>query len=191
MREINERLLLQISQLTQKQDRLPEEASKPQAEEKPAEEAKPVQPAQQQYIANVDVHRQKQIEKRQQIRIESDYVSFSNFQKPIAKKYICGICLEPLKQPVTLECGHSFCLKCLDLCESFQYHTGGQFDQSYQCPGRVTDLTKHCLSRRCECEYDEQPGIDIVLAKEINDLLQFNEKIAVGDYVYLFEDDFG
>ncbi|XP_048410756.1 tripartite motif-containing protein 16-like [Stegostoma tigrinum] len=65
---------------------------------------------------------------------------------------VCGICLKMFKDPVTIPCGHSFCLKCIQSCWDQDKDSGGHCCP--QCQEQFTPrpqlLRSHVLCRVVE-----------------------------------------
>ncbi|XP_029976998.1 tripartite motif-containing protein 16-like [Salarias fasciatus] len=80
-------------------------------------------------------------------------------------KFSCSICLDPLKDPVTVPCGHSYCSNCIK----------GHWDEEqnkgiYSCP-------------QCRKEFMQRPDmeINIVLAELVEDLKKTGLQAAAAD----------
>ncbi|XP_051791107.1 tripartite motif-containing protein 16-like isoform X1 [Erpetoichthys calabaricus] len=71
-----------------------------------------------------------------------------------ADQYTCSVCLEVLKEPVTIPCGHSYCMDCIE-------HYWNELDtiRSYNCP-------------QCRLEFDPRPKLyrNIILKELIENL---------------------
>ncbi|KAG2464669.1 TRI16 protein, partial [Polypterus senegalus] len=58
-----------------------------------------------------------------------------------ADGYTCSVCLEVLKEPVTIPCGHSFCLECIN-----SYWDRSGLMETYRCP-------------QCRMEFHSRPQL--------------------------------
>uniref|UniRef100_A0A672IC61 RING-type domain-containing protein n=1 Tax=Salarias fasciatus TaxID=181472 RepID=A0A672IC61_SALFA len=81
------------------------------------------------------------------------------------QKFSCSICLDPLKDPVTVPCGHSYCSNCIK----------GHWDEEqnkgiYSCP-------------QCRKKFMQRPDmeINIVLAELVEDLKKTGLQAAAAD----------
>lgn len=81
----------------------------------------------------------------------------------IQNQLSCQICLDLLKDPVTIPCGHSYCMSCIAGC----WNTGGQ-DQAYSCP-------------QCRHTFDSMPhlGRNTILAEMVEKLKLAEDPPAV------------
>ncbi|XP_029975757.1 tripartite motif-containing protein 16-like isoform X1 [Salarias fasciatus] len=80
-------------------------------------------------------------------------------------KFSCSICLDPLKDPVTVPCGHSYCSNCIN----------GHWDEEqnkgiYSCP-------------QCRKEFMHRPDLEInfMLAELVEDLKKTGLQAAAAD----------
>ncbi len=55
-----------------------------------------------------------------------DITTFADFKKRMQEEFSCPICLDPLKQPITLGCTHNLCSDCL--IDALKYATGKRLD---------------------------------------------------------------
>ncbi|XP_062978275.1 zinc finger protein RFP-like [Elgaria multicarinata webbii] len=82
----------------------------------------------------------------------------------LQKAAVCSICLEYFKDPVSIDCGHNFCLGCItQCCEKFR--------SRFCCP--------HC--RRRACKRDFRPNRELASMVDIAKRLKLQaEKVAGG-----------
>ncbi|XP_063067933.1 E3 ubiquitin/ISG15 ligase TRIM25-like [Engraulis encrasicolus] len=74
----------------------------------------------------------------------------------------CSVCLDPLKDPVTLSCGHSYCMSCISGCWDQQEMKG-----EYSCP-------------QCRETFPSRPALkrNIMLAELVEKLSQTDIQVA-------------
>ncbi|XP_063107350.1 E3 ubiquitin/ISG15 ligase TRIM25-like isoform X2 [Cavia porcellus] len=79
---------------------------------------------------------------------------------PLSKELSCCICQELFKDPVTIPCGHNFCMSCLDEAWAFQ-------GEPYRCP-------------QCRASYTTRPLLhkNTVLCAVVEQLVQANQAHA-------------
>lgn len=61
----------------------------------------------------------------------------------VQDSFSCPICLDPLEHPVTIPCGHNYCMACIE-----DYWNEDKHSESYSCPEcRETFTTRPALNR--------------------------------------------
>ncbi|XP_038164159.1 E3 ubiquitin/ISG15 ligase TRIM25-like [Cyprinodon tularosa] len=85
----------------------------------------------------------------------------------------CSICLEPLKNPVTIPCGHSYCMNCIE----DHWDTDGQ-KKTYSCP-------------QCRKQFKRRPVLEknFMLADLLEDLNMIGLQAAAADHCYAGPED--
>uniref|UniRef100_A0A3Q2CQU5 Tripartite motif-containing protein 16-like n=1 Tax=Cyprinodon variegatus TaxID=28743 RepID=A0A3Q2CQU5_CYPVA len=89
------------------------------------------------------------------------------------EKFSCCICLDLLKDPVTIPCGHSYCMNCI---KDFWYAEDQRRIQ--KCP-------------QCRKEFITRPGLEknIMLAELVEDLKKTGPQAAAADHCYAGPED--
>uniref|UniRef100_A0A3B3D9P7 RING-type domain-containing protein n=1 Tax=Oryzias melastigma TaxID=30732 RepID=A0A3B3D9P7_ORYME len=67
--------------------------------------------------------------------------------------FCCSICLDLLKDPVTIPCGHSYCMKCIQ----------GFWDEEEKIHSSIKSCL-NCLASYCEKHL--QPHLDVAALKK-------------------------
>eukprot|EP00703_Trepomonas_sp_PC1_P000891 JAP95715.1 hypothetical protein TPC1_11196 [Trepomonas sp. PC1] len=119
--------------------------------------------------------------------VKKDGLYFSNFEKPVPKKYVCPLCLEPFITPMELKCGHVFCAQCLEYYENFCEMDQENESEWFQCPGCVESNGKYL---KCQEKYQSSAYSEL-LDKEICEFFNIDhyDQYKIGDYVRIFGED--
>ncbi|XP_042300026.1 zinc finger protein RFP-like isoform X1 [Sceloporus undulatus] len=87
-----------------------------------------------------------------------------NPMEELQKAAICSICLEYFKDPVSIQCGHNFCLRCItECCEKAK--------RRFCCP--------HC--RRQACKRDFRPNRELANVAEVAKRYKMQAEEAAGE----------
>ncbi|KAA0718827.1 E3 ubiquitin/ISG15 ligase TRIM25 [Triplophysa tibetana] len=88
-------------------------------------------------------------------------------------KFSCPVCLDLLKDPVTIPCGHSYCMSCITDCWNREDHTG-----VYSCP-------------QCRHTFTSRPDLckNVMFAELVEDLKKTKLKTAASTYCYAEDED--